>query len=66
MACYRLHKTDFLGLKSQDTCWKNVELYHHDINRLEELETSQGKKFDAITCASAVFPGDSPHTAVKS
>ena len=52
-------------LKSQGSCWGNVEFYHH-ITTLKELESVRGKKFNAITCASASFLLDSPHTEIKS
>ena len=59
-------RNELSRLKSQESCWENVEFYHHDITRLKELEPIQGKKFDAITCVSALFLLDSPHTAIKS
>jgi ubiquinone/menaquinone biosynthesis C-methylase UbiE len=58
-------RNELSGLKSQESCWGNVEFYHH-ITRLKELEPIRGKKFNAITCASGLFLLDSPHTAIKS
>ena len=48
-------RNELSRLKSQECCWENVELYQHDISRLEELEPIRGKEFDAITCESALF-----------
>ena len=59
-------RNELSRLKSQESCWENIELHHHDITRLKELEPIRGKKFDAITCVSALFLLDSPHTAIKS
>ncbi len=48
-------RNELSRLKSQESCWENVEFYHHEITRLRELEPIRGKKFHAITCASALF-----------
>lgn len=59
-------RNELSRLKSQESCWENVEFFHHDITRLKELEPIRGKKFDAITCVSALFLLDSPHTSLGS
>lgn len=54
-------RNELFRLKGQESYWENVEFYHHDITRLKELEPIRGKKFDGITCVSALFLLDSPH-----
>lgn len=65
MACYQLQETNSPDQRARKVVGRNVEFYHH-ITKLKELEPIRGKKFDATTCVSALFPLDSPHTAIKS
>lgn len=43
----------------------NVELYQHDITRLETLKALHGQTFDVITLASALVLLDDPSSAIK-
>jgi ubiquinone/menaquinone biosynthesis C-methylase UbiE len=44
----------------------SISVFHGDITKVEEIEQLKGRKFDAITCASALVLLDDPVNAIKS
>lgn len=51
--------------KLKNHAHSNVELYQHSITKLDSLEALRDRKFDAITCASALVLLPRPGAALK-